>query len=576
MKNIKADAPTAVLTPTTISPFVPYFKPRRLVNEINFHLKITALACLAVGTVSAQAFEPVLQLASLDSSTGFRLDGATVGDRSGFAVSAVGDVNGDGVDDLVIGAPYTSANGVNSGSSYIVFGSSSAFGFGNDPLVTLSSLNGNTGFRLDGGTTGDRSGFAVSAAGDINHDGIDDVIIGARSTDHNGSDSGSSYVVFGSSSAFSSVIDLSSLDGSTGFRLDGGTTGDQSGYSVSAAGDINGDGIDDMLIGAFRTDQNGGDSGSSYVVFGSSSAFDAVTNLSSLNGNSGFRLDGGTTGDNFGFSVSSAGDINDDGIDDVMIGARGADHNGSFSGSSYVVFGSSSPFSAVVGASSLNGSTGFRLDGFTTGDQFGYSVSDAGDVNGDGIDDVIIGARSADHNGSDSGSSYVVFGKKSAFNPVIDLSSLNGNTGFRLDGDSTDDYSGFAVSAVGDINGDGIDDLMIGAPFADPNGLYSGSSYLVFGSRSLFNAVIDLSGLNGSTGFRLDGGTTDDQSGFAVSAAGDINNDGIDDLLIGALFADPNGSTSGSSYLVFGVKDIDDTFCVPIKTQSAKVAVICL
>jgi len=137
----------------------------------------------------------------------------------------------------------------------------------------------------------------------------------------------------------------------------------------------------------------------------------------------------------------------------------------------------------------------------------------------------------------------------------MDLSGLDGSNGFRLDGEATLDYSGFSVSSAGDVNGDGFDDLIVGAPRADPNGGYSGSSYVVFGKASGFDATIDLSGLDGSNGFRLDGEAVLDYSGFSVSSAGDVNGDGFDDLIVGAPRADPNGGYSGSSYIIFGRSD---------------------
>ncbi len=162
-----------------------------------------------------------------------------------------------------------------------------------------------------------------------------------------------------------------------------------------------------------------------------------------------------------------------------------------------------------------------------------------------------------------------------AFAPVVQLSSLDGSSGFRLDG-VTGDYSGVSVSTAGDVNGDGIDDLLIGAWGADPNGDQSGSSYVVFGRSTGFSSVIGLSSLDGSSGFHLHGVTTDDWSGRSVSTAGDVNGDDIDDLLIGAYGAGPNGSRSGSSYVVFGVNAEEEALCVPIKTQAGGVAVICL
>ena len=171
-------------------------------------------------------------------------------------------------------------------------------------------------------------------------------------------------------------------------------------------------------------------------------------------------------------------------MDDLIIGAPRADPNGlGNEGASYVVFGSTDPFPASMNLSALNGSNGFRLDGEAAGDNSGRSVSGAGDINGDGVDDLIIGADSAYPNGlGNEGASYVVFGSMGGFPASMDLSALNGSNGFRLDGETANDNSGSSVSAAGDINGDGVDDLIIGANNADPNGLGNeGASYVVFG-----------------------------------------------------------------------------------------------
>ena len=280
-------------------------------------------------------------------------------------------------------------------------------------------------------------------------------------------------------------------------------------------------------------------------MFGSSSGFGASLNLSSLDGSNGFVINGIDAGDFSGDSVSSAGDINGDGIDDLIIGASDADPNGQYyAGSSYVVFGSSSGFGASLNLSTLNGSNGFVINGIDAYDCSGGSVSNAGDINGDGIDDLIIGASGADPNGQYSAGSELrgVWQQQWLWMPVSTSLTLDGSNGFVINGIDADDYSGTSVSSAGDINGDGFDDLIIGASGADPNGQSSaGESYVVFGSSSGFGASLNLSSLNGSNGFVINGIDAYDHSGRSVSSAGDINGDGFDDLIIGASGADPNG-----------------------------------
>ncbi|HYX13087.1 MAG TPA: hypothetical protein VE944_01705 [Nostoc sp.] len=420
-------------------------------------------------------------------------------------------------------------------------------------VFNLSNLNGTSGFAINGINPDDRSGDSISSAGDINGDGLDDLIIGAPFAKPNGTNSGQTYVVFGSKESFDAQFYLSTLNGTSGFAINGINPDDRSGNSISSAGDINGDGIDDLIIGADGASPNGITSGQTYVVFGSKENFAAQFNLSTLNGTNGFTINGINQYDSLGNSVSSAGDINGDGIDDLIIGAPSADPNDIISGQSYVVFGSKESFTAQFDLSTLNGTNGFAINGINEEDSLGNSVSSAGDINGDGIDDLIIGAPFADGNGDNSGQSYVVFGSKESFAAQFNLSTLNGTSGFTINGFNKGDgfFSSF-VSSAGDINGDSIDDLIIAAPFADPNGNNSGQSYVVFGSKEGFGAQLNLSNLNGTNGFAINGINSDDRSGYSLGSAGDINGDGIDDLIIAAPFADPNDISSGQTYVVFG------------------------
>lgn len=487
----------------------------------------------------APAFAAVIELSALTGVDGFQINGESQSNRAGRSVSAAGDINGDGIDDLII-----SASGQNAelALGYVVFGTTS--GFSNS--LELSSLDGNNGFQVQSKLLNDVYGREVSAAGDVNGDGVDDLIIGSPIANPNGPLSGACYVVFGrsGSAGFSSSLDVSNLDGTNGFQINGEPARNRLGVSVSAAGDIDGDGIDDLIIGADRPNNLFFDDGPTYVVFGRSQAegIPPILELSLLNGSNGFEMSTGR-------AVSGVGDVNGDGVDDVIIGASGA---------SYVVFGKTGTagFSSSLDLSSLSGLNGFRISGETSGDKSGYSVSGAGDINGDGVDDLIIGAYRANSNGNDSGASYVLFGRRgiSAFGAIVQLSLLDGPNGFKISGENPEDRSGISVSAAGDVNGDGVDDLIIGAYRASPNGEKSGASYVVFGrlGASGFSSNLNLSDLNGSNGFQINGEAAGDYSGVAVSAAGDINGDGWDDVIIGADRASPNGTRSGAGYVVFG------------------------
>jgi hypothetical protein len=404
--------------------------------------------------------------------------------------------------------------------------------------LPLAGLDGNAGFKIDGVMSGDESGSTVSNAGDVNGDGLDDLLVNARFADPNGSNFGRSYVLFGRSSGFASPLLLSTLSATTGFQLDGEAASDLSGSALAAAGDVNGDGLDDFLIGAESANPNGNDSGRAYLVFGTTTGFPSPLTLSSLNGSNGVKFDGEAAGDHAGASVSSAGDINGDGFADVLIGAIDRGSNGS----AYVVFGQSVSFPSALALASLNGQNGFRLD--NPGEQL-PSVSGLGDVNGDGLDDLIVSGFDPDF----SAYSYVLFGSRNGFNAVIPLSALAGSTGFRIEGAPSEAH---LVSAAGDVNGDGLNDLLVAETEQAGN---RGSAYLIYGRSSGFPSPLLLSSLSAADGFRLDGELANDFAGVALDGAGDLNGDGLDDLLIGTLRADPNLGAIGVSYVVYGARD---------------------
>ncbi|MEM7704586.1 MAG: Ig-like domain-containing protein [Pseudomonadota bacterium] len=510
-------------------------------------LALTVSAALA--TSAPLPAQELVELGQLNGTNGFAINGEGTDHFSGRAISGIGDINGDGFDDLVIGAPRGD-NGSNDyrGISYVVFGSDSGF----PANLELATLNGTNGFALLGLNPDDEFGHTVGGAGDVNGDGLNDLLIGTEFANL-------SFVLFGRETPFSPRSFLSEITANEGFRITGAGSGDAAGGAVSIAGDVNGDGFDDILIGAAFADPNGSiNAGASYIVFGTDAGFPSNLDLGTLNGSNGFVMNGEAAGDFAGLAVSGAGDINADGFDDLLIGAQNASPtNGTAAGITYVIFGFDD-FAidlislANVGRGGGTSSVGLTIDGLAPFDLLGIAVSDAGDINGDGFGDVLLGADPA--GGSGPGTSYVVLGSDQQFPSSLDLSSLDGSNGFTINGVASEDGAGLSVSSAGDVNGDGLDDFLVGARRADPVGkTNAGITYLIYGTTAGYPATLDLASVDGGNGFAINGVAGADYAGRAVSGGGDINGDGLDDLFIGAPYADSSGvNRNGSSYVLFG------------------------
>jgi hypothetical protein len=394
------------------------------------------------------------------------LTGQAANDHLGGSVSGAGDVNNDGHDDLILGVPIAGGGAV--GRAYVYSGQTGAL------LWTFTAGAANDGF-----------GNSVSGAGDVNNDGYDDLIVGAHKNNTGGTYAGQAYVYSGQTGGL-----LCTFTGEVPL--------DEFGISVSGAGDVNNDGYDDLIVGAFLNDAEGYDAGRAYVYSGHTGVI---------------CFTGEAVGDSLGFSVSGAGDVNNDGYDDLIVGANGNDAGGESAGRTYV----------------YSGQTGGQLWIFTgeaAGDNFGNSVSGAGDVDNDGYDDLIVGAHFNDAGGENAGRAYVYSGQTSAL-----LRTFTG--------EAANDYFGRSVSGAGDVNDDGYDDLIVGAPQNDAGGTNAGRAYVY-------------SGQTGDLLWTFTAEAAVDWFGRSVSGAGDVNNDGYDDLIVGADANNVGGDDAGRAYVYSG------------------------
>ncbi len=372
--------------------------------------------------------------------------GEATGDQAGGALAGGSDLTGDGVADLVVGADLQDAAGAGSGAVYVVSGI----------LTADTDLGTAAQATLVGESLGDHAGVSVATPGDVNGDGYDDVLVGAYDSDLGGASSGAVYLVSGPLAGDYSLSDAQAT-------LIGEAAGDLAGYAVAPAGDLDGDGVMDLLIGAYDEDSSGSAAGAVYLLEGP------------LTGNvrlwaADAKVSGESAGDQAGWAVAAAGDTDGDGLDDVLVGAPFEHAAGTYNGAAYVVRGSPA------------GTYGFdeadaKLVGVGAGDQAGYAVAGGADVDGDGYADLLVGAPEEDAGGGGAGAAYLVLG------PASGERSLSTADVVYI-GEDNDDLAGSSLAFVGDLDGDGAPDIAIGARLDDVAASDAGAVYLLIDPRT--------------------------------------------------------------------------------------------
>ncbi len=381
----------------------------------------------------------------------------------------------------------------------------------------------------------DRSGSALASIGDVNQDGFDDFLIAARAASKAQTAAGQVYLIPGSANGWGRWVDL--WEHSHSFLGEGPE--DSAGYSLSGAGDVNGDGYDDFLIGAPGNNQAGDRAGKTYLFFGRDALWGAERPIDEADA----AFVGEAPGDRSGTAVAGVGDVNGDGYDDFLIGAPNHSNGLDEAGKVYLFFGQPSGWTKNLSVADADAT----FLGEAAYDRAGTSLAAAGDVEGDGYADFLIGAPDRDVPADRAGTVYLVLGRDRGW--VNDF-PLAGAT-YAFNGEAQNDRCGISLASAGDVNGDGLDDFLIGAPYNARYGTESGAAYLLLGKTTGW--LFGFSVANADAVFLGDVPMT--RAGHSVSGAGDVNGDGIDDFLIGSVFANEGNPSAGAACLVFGSRD---------------------
>ena len=432
--------------------------------------------------------------AGLGATPAWTAEGDQPGAHLGIRVAAAGDVNGDGFADVVIGAAFHDGGAPDDGRVLVYLGSAAGLGAAPD-------------WFADGGQAGAALGWAAGTAGDVNGDGFADVIAGARGYDGGEIDEGRALLFLGSAAG---------LGAAPAWIAGSDQAGAEFGYPVVTAGDVNGDGFADVIVGAWRFDNGETDEGQASVFLGSAAGLGAAA---------AWTAEGDQTRAEFALALGTAGDVNGDGFSDVVIGAPAYDHVEPGEGRVLVFHGA---------AAGLAAAPAWTAESNQSYAELGMAVAAAGDVNGDGFSDVVIGAPGYDAGQIDEGRAALYLGSPAG---------LAGAPAWTAEGDQAGAAFGAAVAGAGDVNGDGFADVIVGAERYASGQAAEGRAFLFLGSPA---------GLGAAPAWTAESNQALAWFGHAVAGAGDVNGDGFADVIVGAYAYDGGIEDEGRAYVFLG------------------------
>ena len=428
-------------------------------------LSISSAAWAADGTVDSH---------QKISTTAGGFDGTlSHNDQFGYCVAEIGDLDGDGVTELVVGEPRDGDNGTDSGAVWILFMNSDGT-VASEQKITEGS----------GGFTGNLSsedyfGWSVAAIGDLNDDGVEDIVVGALFDDDGSSWSnrGAVWILFMNTDG--TVKTHQKISDTAGDFTATMPNGSNFGSSITSLGDVNGDGTTALAVGAYMDDDGGDNKGAVWILFlGTDGKVDSYQKISELDGNFTGSLD---TQDLFGCSVAGIGDLDDDGVPDLAVGAYGDDDDNASSGAVWILF--MDPNGSVDSHQKISNFDGNFTESLDTQDHFGWSVAGIGDLDDDGIPDLAVGAESDGDGNESAGAVWILFmDPNGSVKSHQKISATEGGFTGTL---ATGDAFGSSVTSIGDLDGDNITDLAVGARLDHDGGDYLGAVWILFLDRGV-------------------------------------------------------------------------------------------